>query len=145
MNIHCEFSSRFHSDSKRIRSGFESKRRESPRIHNVFAQQYGFANFGRVFTVIRCETLSWATATSYTFNCDIQPTKPLVYRPLRILLFSLKSVISDGMPQSKKVLKTSRPTSKSGKSSTTVLLSTVRATRREFLIEIHKEAMSEWV
>ena len=26
----CEFSSRFHSDSKRIRSGFESKRRESP-------------------------------------------------------------------------------------------------------------------
>ena len=28
MNIHCEFSSRFHSDSKRIRSGFESKRRE---------------------------------------------------------------------------------------------------------------------
>ena len=58
MNIHCEFSSRFHSDSKRIRSGFESKRRESPRIHNVFAQQYGFANFGRVFTVIRCETLS---------------------------------------------------------------------------------------
>ena len=60
VNIHCEFSSRFHSDSKRIRSGFESKRRESPRIHNVFAQQYGFANFGRVFTVIRCETLSWA-------------------------------------------------------------------------------------
>ena len=59
VNIHCEFSSRFHSDSKRIRSGFESKRRESPRIHNVFAQQYGFANFGRVFTVIRCETLSW--------------------------------------------------------------------------------------
>ena len=59
MNIHCEFSSRFHSDSKRIRSGFESKRRESPRIHNVFAQQYGFANFGRVFTVIHCETLSW--------------------------------------------------------------------------------------
>ena len=50
VNIHCEFSSRFHSDSKRIRSGFESKRRESPRIHNVFAQQYGFANFGRVFT-----------------------------------------------------------------------------------------------
>ena len=42
-----------------IRSGFESKRRESPRIHNVFAQQYGFANFGRVFTVIRFETLSW--------------------------------------------------------------------------------------
>ena len=40
MNIHCEFSSRFHSDSKRIRSGFESKGRESPRIHNVFAQQY---------------------------------------------------------------------------------------------------------
>ena len=60
VNIHCEFSSRFHSDSKRIRSGFESKRRESPRIHNVFAQQYGFANFGRVFTVIHCETLSWA-------------------------------------------------------------------------------------
>ena len=59
MNIHCEFSSRFHSGSKRIRSGFESKRRESPRIHNVFAQQYGFANFGRVFTVIHCETLSW--------------------------------------------------------------------------------------
>ena len=59
VNIHCEFSSRFHSDSKRIRSGFESKRRESPRIHNVFAQQYGFAKFGRVFTVIRCETLSW--------------------------------------------------------------------------------------
>ena len=59
VNIHCEFSSRFHSDSKRIRSGFESKRRESPRIHNVFAQQYGFANFGRVFTGIRCETLSW--------------------------------------------------------------------------------------
>ena len=59
MNTHCEFSSRFHSDSKRIRSGFESKRRESPRIHNVFAQQYGFANFGRVFTVIHCETLSW--------------------------------------------------------------------------------------
>ena len=59
MNIHCEFSSRFHSDSKRIRSVFESKRRESPRIHNVFAQQYGFANFGRVFTVIHCETLSW--------------------------------------------------------------------------------------
>ena len=58
VNIHCEFSSRFHSDSKRIRSGFESKRRESLRIHNVFAQQYGFANFGRVFTVIRCETLS---------------------------------------------------------------------------------------
>ena len=28
VNIHCEFSSRFHSDSKRIRSGFESKRRE---------------------------------------------------------------------------------------------------------------------
>ena len=53
MNFHCEFSSRFHSDSKRIRSGFESKRRESPRIHNVFAQQYDFANFGRVFTVIR--------------------------------------------------------------------------------------------
>ena len=48
MNIHCEFWSRFHSDSKRIRSGFESKRRESPRIHNVFAQQYGFAYFGRV-------------------------------------------------------------------------------------------------
>ena len=62
MNFHCEFSSRFHSDSKRIRSGFESKRRESPRIHNVFAQQYGFANFGRVFTVIRCETLSWGVA-----------------------------------------------------------------------------------
>ena len=62
VNIHCEFSSRFHSDSKRIRSGFESKRRESPRIHNVFAQQYGFANFGRVFTVIRCETLSWEGA-----------------------------------------------------------------------------------
>ena len=59
VNIHCEFLSRFHSDSKRIRSGFESKRRESPRIHNVFAQQYGFANFGRVFTVIHCETLSW--------------------------------------------------------------------------------------
>ena len=59
VNIHCEFSSRFHSDSKRIRSGFESKRRESPRIRNVFAQQYGFANFGRVFTVIHCETLSW--------------------------------------------------------------------------------------
>ena len=59
VNIHCEFSWRFHSDSKRIRSGFESKRRESPRIHNVFAQQYGFANFGRVFTVIHCETLSW--------------------------------------------------------------------------------------
>ena len=59
MNIHCEFSSRFHSDSKRIRSAFESKRRESPLIHKVFAQQYGFANFGRVFTVIRCETLSW--------------------------------------------------------------------------------------
>ena len=59
VHIHCEFSSRFHSDSKRIRSGFESKRRESPRIHNVFAQQYDFANFGRVFTVIRCETLSW--------------------------------------------------------------------------------------
>ena len=59
MNIHCEFSSRFHSDSKRIRSGFESKRHESPRIHNVFVQQYGFANFGRAFTVIRCETLSW--------------------------------------------------------------------------------------
>ena len=55
----CEFSSRFHSDSKWIRSGFESKRRESPRIHNVFAQQYGFANFGRVVTVIHCETLSW--------------------------------------------------------------------------------------
>ena len=59
MNFHCEFSSRFHSDSKRIRCGFESKRRKSPRIHNVLAQQYGFANFGRVFTVIRCETLSW--------------------------------------------------------------------------------------
>ena len=59
VNIHCEFSSRFHSDSKWIRSGFESKRRESPRIHNVFVQQYGFANFGRVFTVIHCETLSW--------------------------------------------------------------------------------------
>ena len=65
MNFHCEFSSRFHSDSKRIRSGFESKRRESPRIHNVLAQQYGFANFGRVFTVIRCETLSWV---SQVFN-----------------------------------------------------------------------------
>ena len=63
VNIHCEFSSRFHSDSKRIRSGFESKRRESPRIHNVFAQQYGFANFGRVFTVIRFETLSWEGLT----------------------------------------------------------------------------------
>ena len=62
VNIHCEFSSRFHSDSKRIRSGFVWKRRESPRIHNVFAQQYGFANFGRVFTVIHCETLSWAGA-----------------------------------------------------------------------------------
>ena len=36
-----------------------ANRRESPRIHNVFAQQYGFANFGRVFTVIHCETLSW--------------------------------------------------------------------------------------
>ena len=59
MNIHCEYWSRFHSDSKRIRSGFESKRRESLRIHKVFAQQYGFANFGRVFTVIHCETLSW--------------------------------------------------------------------------------------
>ena len=59
MKIHCEFSSRFHSDSKWIRSGFESKRRESPRIHNVFAQQCGFANFGRVFTVIHYETLSW--------------------------------------------------------------------------------------
>ena len=58
VNIHCEFSSRFHSDSKRIQSGFDSKRRESPRIH-VFAQQYGFAKFGRVFTVIHCETLSW--------------------------------------------------------------------------------------
>ena len=32
---------------------------ETSRIHNVFAQQYGFANFGRVFTVIHCETLSW--------------------------------------------------------------------------------------
>ena len=80
MNIHCEFSSRFHSDSKRIRSGFESKRRESPRIHNVFAQQYGFANFGRVFTVIRCETLSWECQrrrnrrnndfTTYVHNLD---------------------------------------------------------------------------
>ena len=64
VNIHCEFSSRFHSDSKRIRSGFESKRRESKRIHNVFAQQYGFANFGRVLTVIRCETLSWVLWTT---------------------------------------------------------------------------------
>ena len=63
VNIHCEFSSRFHSDSMRIRSGFVSKRRESPRIHNVFAQQYGFANFGRVFTVIHCETLSWVQTT----------------------------------------------------------------------------------
>ena len=59
VNIHCEFSSRCHSDSKWIRSGFESKRRESLRIHNAFAQQYGFANFGRVFTVIHCEALSW--------------------------------------------------------------------------------------
>ena len=57
VNIHCEFSSRFHSDSKRIRNGFEWKRRESSRIHNVFAQQYGFAKFGRVFTVIHCETV----------------------------------------------------------------------------------------
>ena len=46
VKIHCEFWSRFHSDSKRIQSGFELKRRESPRI-------------GRVFTVIYCETLSW--------------------------------------------------------------------------------------
>ena len=46
-----------------IRSGFESKRRESPRIHNVFAQQYGFANFGRVFTVIHGETLSWGVSS----------------------------------------------------------------------------------
>ena len=53
LRIFTEFWSRFHSESKRIRSGFESKRRESPRIHNVFA------NFGRVFTVIHCETLSW--------------------------------------------------------------------------------------
>ena len=65
MNIHGEFSSRFHSDSKRSRSGFQSKRRESPRIHNVFAQQYGFANFGRVFTVIRCETLSWVNICNW--------------------------------------------------------------------------------
>ena len=60
VNIHCEFSSRFHSDSKRIRS------RESPRIHNVFAQQYGFANFGRVFTVIHCETLSWGRSALFS-------------------------------------------------------------------------------
>ena len=68
VNFHCEFSSRFHSDSKRIRSGFESKRRESPRIHNVLAQQYGFANFGRVFTVIRCETLSWGIQAEHFRN-----------------------------------------------------------------------------
>ena len=70
MNIHCEFSSRFHSDSKRIRSGFVSKRRESPRIHNVFAQQYGFANFGRVFTVIHCETLSWVKSHNQSSNSE---------------------------------------------------------------------------
>ena len=67
VNIHCELWSRFHSDSKRIRSGFESKRRESPQIHNVFAQQYGFANFGRVFTVIRCETLSWVYSCTWAW------------------------------------------------------------------------------
>ena len=52
MNIHCEFSSRFHSDSKRIRSGFESKR-ESFLSNSMASQILVF------FTVIRCETLSW--------------------------------------------------------------------------------------
>ena len=72
VNFHCEFSSRFHSDSKRIRSGFESKRRESPRIHNVLAQQYGFANFGPVFTVICCETVSWALRCDYGLSTTKQ-------------------------------------------------------------------------
>ena len=67
MNIHCEFSSPFHSDSKRIRSSFELKLRESQRIHNVLAQQYGFANFGRIFTVIHCETLSLGMLSKIDF------------------------------------------------------------------------------
>ena len=82
VNIHCEFSSRFRSDSKRIRSGFESKRRESPRIHNVFAQQYGFANFGRVFTVIRCETLSWGPRADLSWS-----RSQLEYTPLSSLVY----------------------------------------------------------
>ena len=40
----CVCPTRFHSDSKRIRSGFESKHRESPRIHNVFAQRNSMAS-----------------------------------------------------------------------------------------------------
>ena len=74
MNIHCEFWSRFHSDSKRIPSGFESKRRESPQIHNVFAQQYGFADFGRVSTVIHCETVMGSdTVLLLVLNLESQP------------------------------------------------------------------------
>ena len=92
MNIHCEFSSRFHSDSKRIRSGFESKRRESPRIHNVFAQQYGFANFGGVFTVIRCETLSWVARGSFTFVYGSPET--LVGKPMRRSVLSSDVYVS---------------------------------------------------
>ena len=92
VNFHCEFSSRFHSDSKRIRSGFGSKRHESPRIHNVFAQQYGFANFGRIFTVIRCETLSWVTIPRRSFYSQKQSAK---IQPSYITNFKLKLQYQD--------------------------------------------------
>ena len=90
MNIHCEFSSRFHSDSKRIRSGFVSKRRESPRTLNIFAQQYGFANFGRVFTVIHCETLSWELLSlllkDHPDTFRVEGKTPLVHDLIQIVL-----------------------------------------------------------
>ena len=44
---------------------------ETSRIHNVFAQQYGFTNFGRVFTVIHCETLSWVDTNKMKFYIHI--------------------------------------------------------------------------
>ena len=55
----CEFTVSFGSEFEVILSGnevdlIESKRRESPRTHNVFMQQHGFTSFGRVFTVIHC-------------------------------------------------------------------------------------------
>ena len=40
----------------------------SPNVANsqrFRATVYGFANFGRVFTAIHCETLSWVTLSSW--------------------------------------------------------------------------------
>ena len=68
------------------------------REFTTFSQQYGFANFGRVFTVIHCETLSWARASEgfKIWSCHFMVCLDAEYSTCRDTVSSSQFMVDGG-------------------------------------------------